>query len=89
VAEFHRAEALGYHLQPREIEQEGDAFRLRAEREFAVGSRDEARRDAARARGFYTQVRGFGLVDQHLRSLDRMNAPKPPRQRRRSPRSWL
>ena len=89
LAEFHRAEALGYRLQPREIEQEGDAFRLRAEREFAAGSRDEARRDASRARGFYAQVRGFDLVDQHLRSLDRMNAYRPAKPRRRSTRSWL
>jgi hypothetical protein len=88
LAEFRRAEALGYRLQPREIEQEGDAFRLRAEREFAAGSREDARRDAGRARRFYSHIRGFDLADQHLRSLDRMNAVRPSRRRRRSTLRW-
>jgi len=88
LAEFRTAEALGYRLQPREIEQQADAFRRRAERESAAGSRQEARVDAGRARGLYAQIRGYDLADQHLISLGRLMAAAPPRHRRRGLRLW-
>src|SRR5262249_19013650 len=88
LAEFRTAEALGYRLQPREIEQQADAFRRRAERESAAGSRQEARVDAGRARGLYAQIRGYDLADQHLISLGRLIAAAPPRHRRRGLRLW-
>jgi hypothetical protein len=66
--EFQQAERLGAVLGKREIEQQGDAYRLLAAR-LAATEPQLARRDADSARGFYQRIRGFDRVDQHLREL--------------------
>ena len=68
MREFQEAERLGAVLGKREIEQQGDAYRLRAARRAATEPQ-LARRDADSARGFYQRIRGFDRVDQHLREL--------------------
>lgn len=79
MAEFAAAEKLRSVLGRREIEQEGDAYRIRAGRE----SGQRARADAAVARGFYRRIAGFDQADAHLREVDsisrrwtRMNADR-------------
>jgi hypothetical protein len=66
--EFAEAARLGAEPGRREIEQEGDAYRLRASR-LAAAEPQLARRDANTARGFYQRIHGFDRVDQHLREL--------------------
>jgi hypothetical protein len=68
-AAMRAAAALGYKLGDREIEQQADAWRMRAERALALGARDRARRDAERARRLYSQIGGLEAGDERLRSL--------------------
>ena len=60
MGEFDEAQKLGAVLGRREVEQQGDAYRLRG-----------AHGDRARARSFYERIRGFDQADLHLRELDR------------------
>jgi hypothetical protein len=79
MREFQQAERLGAVLGKREIEQQGDAYRLAAAR-LAATEPQLARRDADTARGFYQRIRGFDRVDQHLRELAQLRfARKAPR----------
>ena len=71
MAEFAAAEKLGAVLGEREVEQEGDAYRLRA-----------ARGDAAKARAYYETVRGFDRVELHLKELSGASRKPAPRRRR-------
>ena len=66
--EFAEAARLGAAPGRREIEQQGDAYRLRAAR-LAAAQPQLALRDADTARRFYQRIRGFDRVDQHLREL--------------------
>jgi serine/threonine protein kinase len=79
MAEFAAAERLGASLGRREIEQQGDVYRIRAQRPLPASSRQAVRdavvRDAATARAFYQRIPGFDEVDDHLRELDRIHAP--------------
>ena len=81
MAEFATAEHLGAVLGRREIEQQGDGYRIFAQQELAHNWR-QATRDAQVARAFYRKVAGFGEVDQHMRDLRRIHAPV------RKPRTW-
>jgi len=72
MAEFAGAARLGATLGRREIEQQGDAFRLRAESELATNL-PAALQDANRARTFYSRVPGFDQVADHLRDLNKIN----------------
>jgi serine/threonine-protein kinase len=68
IREFAEAARLGTVLGKREIEQQGDAYRLQAA-SLAIAQPQLARRDADTARGFYQRIRGFDRVEQHLREL--------------------
>jgi predicted Ser/Thr protein kinase len=68
MREFAAAARLGTVPGKREVEQQGDAYRLRAAR-LAATQPQLARRDADTARGFYQRIRGFDRVEQHLREL--------------------
>ncbi len=74
MAEFSAAERLGAALGPREIEQQGDAYRLRAEQELRYDPA-AAVADAKRARGFYERITGFDRANEHLRALGKMKPP--------------
>jgi hypothetical protein len=84
MAEFADAQRLGATLGRREVEQQGDVYRIRAQQEMAQNWR-LAVRDATIARGFYRRVAGFDDVDRHLRELERIHAPAP---RKPPPRKW-
>jgi hypothetical protein len=56
------------------VEQQGDVYRIRAQRELAKDWR-QAKRDADTARGYYRRVPGFDEVDAHLKELERIHAP--------------
>jgi hypothetical protein len=87
MAEFAAAERLGAVLGPREVEQQGDVYRIRAHQELARDWR-QARRDADVARALYRQIPGFDEADRHLRELDRIHAPAPRRPYTRRVYRW-
>jgi hypothetical protein len=80
MAEFAAAERLGAVLGPREVEQQGDVYRVRAHQELARDWR-QAKRDADVARALYRRISGFDEADRHLRELNRIHAPAPRRRR--------
>ncbi len=84
MAEFAAAEHLGAQLGRREVEQQGDVYRIRAQQESAHNWK-LAMHDADLARGFYRRIPGFDEADRHLRELDRIHAPVP---RKPTPRRW-
>ena len=77
MVEFAAARGLKAELGRREIEQQGDAYRLRAEREAAANDWDEAEADAATARPYYQRIPGFDQADAHLREVDSLHRPSP------------
>jgi hypothetical protein len=78
------AQRLGATLGRREVEQQGDVYRIRAQQQNPLNWR-LAVRDAAVARGFYRRIPGYGEADRHLRELERIHAPAP---RKQPPRRW-
>jgi hypothetical protein len=85
LAAFRAAERAGYKLGPRELEQQGDAYRSRAEQHWKrlQDANAEAeqrrvlallRRDLSRARDIYEPIAGFGKVDASLDQLERIGA---------------
>jgi hypothetical protein len=87
MAEFATAEKLGATLGRREVEQQGDAYRIRAQEEFESDWR-RAIQDAETARGFYRRVPGFDEADHHLRELERIHAPAPRKAKPRRSNWW-
>ena len=87
MAEFAAAERLGAVLGRREVEQQGDVYRIRAQQELAHDWR-QAMRDADVARGFYRRIPGFDEADRHLRELERIHAPAPRKPRTRRVSRW-
>jgi hypothetical protein len=87
MAEFAAAERLGAVTGRREVEQQGDVYRIRAHMELARDWR-QAKRDADVARGFYRRIPGFDEADRHLRELDQIHAPAPPKARVRRLNRW-
>jgi hypothetical protein len=87
MAEFAAAERLGAVLGRREVEQQGDVYRIRAHKEFARDWR-QAMHDADVARVFYRRIRGFDEADRHLRELDQIHAPAPRKPRPRRVYRW-
>jgi serine/threonine-protein kinase len=86
MAEFAAAQLQGATMGRREIEQEADAYRIRAE--LGAGESPEvAWQDAQTARGLYERIRGFDLVDEHIAGLDRLQAAAARAKVRRS-RRW-
>jgi eukaryotic-like serine/threonine-protein kinase len=84
MAEFRAAEQLGAVLSRREMEQQGDAYRLLALRE-AAPSPFTAWQDSQMARELYQRVRGFDRVEQSLQQLNSITAPKASIRRVRHP----
>ncbi|MBZ5586155.1 MAG: serine/threonine protein kinase [Acidobacteriia bacterium] len=76
MEEFAAAERLGAALGPREIEQQGDAYRLRAERQKSMV-------DVRMARSYYQRIKAFDGANEHLRALERIKAPPRKVRRRR------
>ena len=87
MAEFAAAERLGTVLGPREVEQQGDVYRMRAHQELARDWR-QAKRDADVARALYQRIPGFDEADRHLRELDRIHSPAPRRPHARRVTRW-
>jgi hypothetical protein len=75
MSEFAVAKNSGAILGSREIEQEGDAYRLRALDEFENFEWDAAERDAQVARRYYEGIPGFDQVNAHLRELASIRRP--------------
>jgi len=73
AAEFDAAVRLGATLGRREIEQQADAYRLRAMGELARDPQ-EALRDAQAARALYQRIPGFDRADESLGQLERVRA---------------
>jgi hypothetical protein len=82
MTEFASAEQLGAMLGRREIEQKGDAYRLRAQEEADAREWDGAEKDAREARRQYQGIPGFDQVNAHLRELDAIHRPAAKQARR-------
>ncbi|MGA2722356.1 MAG: serine/threonine-protein kinase [Bryobacteraceae bacterium] len=76
TAEFAAAGLLGATFGRREIEQQADALRIRAQWQAAAEPR-LAWQDAQTARALYERIPGFDQVEGHLRELDSIRAPAP------------
>ncbi len=85
IAEFGKAQQLGYKLGPRETEAEADGYLFRAESELArakkasaKGDRTKwlnvARDDMQRARDLYEPIAGFSRVSSNLEQLQQDQA---------------
>jgi hypothetical protein len=85
MAEFAAAQLLGAPMGRREIEQEADAYRIRAEM-GAANSPQLAWQDAQTARSLYQRIAGFDRSGEHLRGLDRLQAAA--RARLKRSRRW-
>jgi hypothetical protein len=83
MREFSAAERLGATLGRREIEEQGDAYRIRALRELRSAPR-QAHRDAVTAGTFYRRIPGFDRADAHLQDVSRL-ASSP---QTRRPNRW-
>ena len=86
--EFAAAARLGGVLGKREIEQQGDAYRLRAEREASASEWRPAVQDIRAARVSYRRIPGFDQVETHLRELDQIHQPAPTIVKTRRARKW-
>ncbi|HWB96604.1 MAG TPA: hypothetical protein VG672_07880, partial [Bryobacteraceae bacterium] len=83
MSEFRSAERLGYRLKPREIEQQGDAYRYRAYQKIREGDRNGAAWYAGMARRFYERIPGYGRADLRALEMRRYEAAaRKPAQRR-------
>ncbi|HXA51327.1 MAG TPA: serine/threonine-protein kinase [Candidatus Acidoferrum sp.] len=87
MAEFAAAEKLGAKLGRREVEQQGDVYRIRAQQELARDWR-KAMSDADVARGFYRRIAGFNEADRHVRELEDIHAPVARTVVKRRPARW-
>jgi eukaryotic-like serine/threonine-protein kinase len=87
MLEFAAAERLGASLGRREIEQQADAYRIRAESEVNSDLR-AALQDAKTARSLYERIPGFDQADEHRGDLDAIHAPVTRKIRPRRPRRW-
>jgi tetratricopeptide (TPR) repeat protein len=74
LAEFHQAETLGAKPGPREIEAQGDAYRIRAQ-QVAGSAPREAWQAAQTARALYRKVGDFDRVKEHLQELATIHQP--------------
>jgi len=88
MSEFAEAERRGAVLGSREVEQQGDVYRIRAQQELPRDWR-RAMRDADVARSFYRRIPGFDEADRHLRALDQIRPPAPRKPVKRRGFPWL
>jgi hypothetical protein len=75
MREFANAERLGARIGNREIEEQADAYRIRAMRELKT-SPIAARHDAETARALYRRISGFDQADAHAKELIRVTYAK-------------
>ena len=87
MREFALAERLGAALGRREIEQQGDAYRFRAERDAARQPR-HAWQDAQQAKALYERIRGFDRADLYLRELAKIRYGRASRRPAPRGRRW-
>ena len=87
MVEFSAAEQLGATLGRREIEQQADAFRLRAQRELKTNLH-AALQDAQTSRSLYQRIPGFDEANDHLADLAKIHAPVVRKARYRRPHPW-
>jgi hypothetical protein len=87
MAEFAAAERLGLVLGRRELEQQGDAYRIRAENELKADL-EQALQDAKTAHALYARIPGFDQVDEHLNDLKSIHPPVIRSARQRRLRRW-
>jgi tetratricopeptide (TPR) repeat protein len=83
LAQFHQAETRGANLGPREIEEQADAYRIRAQ-QLAPRAPREAWQAAQMARSLYRKVGNFDRAQQHLQELAPIHPPAKRTARRRS-----
>jgi tetratricopeptide (TPR) repeat protein len=74
LAEFHQAETLGAKFGPREIEEQADAYRIRAQ-QLEPGAPREAWQAAQMARPLYRRLGDFDRAQQHLQELSLIHPP--------------
>jgi hypothetical protein len=87
MLEFAAAGRLGATLGRREIEQQADAYRIRAEGELN-SDLSAALQDAKTARSLYERIPGFDQADEHRVDLDTIHAPVAKKVKPRRPRRW-
>lgn len=87
MLEFAAAGRLGATLGRREIEQQADAYRIRAEGELN-SDLPAALQDAKTARSLYQRIPGFDQADEHCGDLDTIHAPVAKKVKTRRPRRW-
>jgi predicted Ser/Thr protein kinase len=80
IKELREAERLGARPGPREIEEEADAYRRRAE-QVQLSAPREAWQDAQTARALYRKLGGFDKAEEHLKELARIHEPSVRRAR--------
>jgi hypothetical protein len=81
IEEWNKAEQHGYKLAGREIEQEADGFRLRAQKEMAdPHDHSIAQEDLARAKELYTAIPYYDGVAHRLKLVaqDELTLNPPP-----------
>ena len=88
MREFEAAERLGAQLGPREIEQEGDAYRLRAEQEARDEEWKQAAADEQVSRRLYQRIGGFDQADSHIAELARIHPPTVRKAKTRRTYRW-
>jgi hypothetical protein len=74
LMEIHQAETLGAKLGPREIEEQADAWRIRAQQLEPAAPR-QAWQAAQTARALYRKVRDFDRAQERLQELTLIHAP--------------
>ncbi len=75
-AEFTVAEKLGAKFGPRDIEEQADAWRIRAQQLQSSNPR-QSWEAAQQARTLYWHIAGFDKADERLKELARIHPPSP------------
>jgi hypothetical protein len=76
LIEFSAARKLGAAFGKREVEEQADAWRIRAQQVASTNPR-ESWDDAQSARELYHSVPGYDRADEHLKELARIHQPSP------------
>jgi hypothetical protein len=84
LAQFREAEKLGAKFGPREMEEQADAYRIRAQ-QLGPSAPREAWQAAQTARSLYRRIGNFDRAQQHLQELSMIHPP-PSKTIRRSSR---
>jgi eukaryotic-like serine/threonine-protein kinase len=74
LAEFHQAETLGAKFGPREMEEQADAYRIRAQ-QLERSQPREAWQAAQTARAIYRNLGAFDRAQEHLQELTLIRRP--------------